>query len=191
MQLPVAPAFPLPGPYGTQVTDAKAFILTGTAPPLAVAVAGGTWVPVGYPGDVTLFNHNNYVGVPLSGVLVLEGTNDPGKAVIHNLGALSTGQDTFRFSDVSYRWLRVTGTPTAASVLTLEPEHLLTPGTVTATGPRSAKEGDEEGDEVEDQAEYDREELESLTNAELQDILADQGKATSGSKAELVDRVLA
>jgi SAP domain len=191
MPLPVAPTFPLPGPYGTQVTDAKAFILIGTAPPLAVAVAGGTWVPVGYPGDITLFNHDAaYAGVNLTTALNIEATNDPAKTVIHNLGTMAVGTDTFRMSDVGYRWLRAIGTVTAASVLTLEPEHLLTPGTTTATGPRSAKEGDEqaalpEGDQ------WSKEELESLNKAELEDILAEQGKPTSGSKAELVDRVLA
>lgn len=40
-------------------------------------------------------------------------------------------------------------------------------------------------------AEYTREELEALTNAELSEILASQGKASTGTKTELVDRILA
>lgn len=226
MPLPVQPALPGPGPYGTQTNDALAATLTTATP-----------VKVGFPDDITL-----WATLPQTAAILVEGSQNNSTWV--KLGEIPVGASVLRLGRVGYRWLKVTGT--IAGVLKIGPAEYMPPGTTLAAGVRGIEEEEEDahaqavaevvedyeppeftsieqvpGDEAaelrsalapfrdeqqaaanpgedvvaapkeEEENDYTREELEAMTNSDLQEILSAQGKSTSGTKSELVDRVLA
>jgi hypothetical protein len=118
MPLPVQPALPKPGPYGTQADDAKAPVLTNP-----------TWTVVGYPQDVLVWSS----ATEATG-FTIEATND--QVTIVKVGAIAAGGNQARIGKVGYKWMRTGAVPTG--VVKVSGINYLVPGTTISSGLRSA-----------------------------------------------------